>query len=51
MYLYIYLANLFYNFILYQDMRITLNVYIDSYIVQPVEYHYKYGAIYIHKHL
>ena len=52
MYLYIYLANLFYYFILYQYMCITLNVYIDSYIVQ---HHrillYKYGAIYINKHL
>ena len=34
MYLYIYLGNLFYYFILYQYMCITLNVYIDSYIVQ-----------------
>ena len=34
MYLYTYLANLFYYFILYQYMCITLNVYIDSYSVQ-----------------
>ena len=34
MYLYIYLANLFYYFILYQYMCIMLNVYIDLYIVQ-----------------
>ena len=44
--LYIYLANLFYYFILYQYMCITLNVYIDLYIVQ---HHrillYKYGVI------
>ena len=52
MYLYIYLANLFYYFILYQYMCITLNVYIDLYIVQ---HHrillYKYGAIEINRHL
>ena len=52
MYLYIYLANLLYYFILYQYMYITLNVYIDLYIVQ---HHrillYKYGAIEIKKHL
>ena len=45
-YLYIYLANLFYYFILYQYLCITLNGYIDSYIVQ---HHgislYKYGAM------
>ena len=53
MHLYIYLANLFYYFILYQYiMCITLNVYIALYIVQ----HHrillcKYGAIEINKHL
>ena len=45
MYLYIYLANLFYYFILYQYMWIMLNVYIDSYIVQHHRTSlYKYGA-------
>ena len=52
MYLYIYLVNLFYYFRLYQYMCSTLNVYIESYIVQ---HHrillYKYGAIEINKHL
>ena len=52
MYLYIYIANLFYNLLLYQYMCITLNVYIISYIVQ---HHgilpYKYGAIEFNKHL
>ena len=52
MYLHIYLANLFRYYILYQYMCITLNVYIDSYIMQ---HHtillYKYGAIEINKHL
>ena len=46
MYLYIYLPNLFYYFILYQYMCITSNVYIDSYIVQHhIILLYKYGAI------
>ena len=52
MYLYIYLANLFYYFILYQYMCIMLNVYIDLYILH---HHsillYKYGAIEINRHL
>ena len=46
MYLYIYINNLFYYFILYQYFYITLNVYIDLYIGQ---HHrillYKYGVI------
>ena len=55
MYLYIYLANLFYYFILYQYMCITLNVYIDSYrilcsTIESVSL-YKYGAIEMNKHL
>ena len=52
MYLYIYLANLFYYFILYKYMCIKLNVYINLFIVR---HHrrllYTYGPIEINKHL
>ena len=46
MYLYIYLANLFYYFLLYQYRCIMLNVYIASYIVQHNRILlYKYVAV------
>ena len=55
MYLYIYLANLFYNFILYQYMCITLDVYIDFILCSTIEYYcinmmlYKLISIYIYE--
>ena len=51
MYLYIYLANLFYYYVVYQYMCIMLNVYIDFHYTSSciVQHHsillYKYGAI------